>query len=122
MEPFVLLALADGPTHGYELAQAIASVGFRRASEDPSLLYKLLRGLEAEGLAESSWADGDGGPPRRMYTLTRSGEAYLHARAGDLRRQAKRIETFVQRYEAWDRRTKRRAPRSRGGERAEGGS
>jgi poly-beta-hydroxybutyrate-responsive repressor len=115
MEPFVLLALADGPTHGYELAQAIASVGFRRASEDPSLLYKVLRGFEAEGLAESSWADGDAGPPRRMYTLTRSGEEYLHTRAGDLRRQAKRIETFVERYEAWAKRIKRRAPRSRGG-------
>jgi DNA-binding PadR family transcriptional regulator len=115
------LALAAGPAHGYELAQAIASVGFRRASEDPSLLYKLLRGLEEEGLAGSSWADGEGGPPRRMYTLTRSGEEYLHTRAADLRRQAKRIETFVDRYEAWARRAKRRAPKSRSGERADGG-
>lgn len=110
MEPFVLLALADGPVHGYELAQAIGALGFRRAAEDPSVLYKLLRAFEAEGLAASTWTDGAGGPPRRTYTLTRAGEAYLHGRAADLRRQSERIAAFVARYETW---TRRAPPRPR---------
>jgi DNA-binding PadR family transcriptional regulator len=122
MEPFVLLALADGPVHGYELAQTIASAGFRRAGDDPSLLYKLLRALEAEGFATSTWADGEGGPPRRMYTLTPAGEGYLHARAADLRRQARRIATFAERYQAWNRRATRRSRKPTVGKPLEGGS
>jgi DNA-binding PadR family transcriptional regulator len=122
MEPFVLLGLADGPVHGYELAHSIASVGFRRAAEDPSVLYKLLRAFESQGLAASAWTDGDGGPPRRMYTLTRDGEAYLHARASDLRRQAKRIQEFAARYQAWTKRATRRSRKSSSTKRAEGGS
>jgi PadR family transcriptional regulator len=122
MEPFVLLSLADGPVHGYELAQAIASVGFRRAADDPSLLYKLLRALEAEGFATSTWADGEGGPPRRMYTLTSAGEDYLHARAADLRRQAQRIATFTERYQAWTKRAPRRTRKSTVSKHVEGGS
>lgn len=101
MEPFVLLMLTEGAAHGYDLAQKLGSLGFRRAVADPSVLYKLLRALESEGLAESSWAEGDGGPPRRVYTLTRSGEDYLRTRAGDLQRQAKRIATFLERYQTW---------------------
>jgi len=122
MEPFVLLALAGGPVHGYELAQTIASAGFRRAAEDPSLLYKLLRALESEGFATSTWADGEGGPPRRLYTLTPAGEDYLHARAADLRRQAQRIATFTERYQAWTRRARRRPRKSAADKPVEGGS
>lgn len=109
MEPFLLLRLAERPSHGYELVQEIAALGFRRASEDPSALYKLLRRMETEGLTESSWSDGAGGPPRRVYVLTRAGERYLHSRADDLRRQAKRITRFVDRYQSWSRQSKRRA-------------
>jgi PadR family transcriptional regulator PadR len=119
MEPFLLLRLAEGPAHGYELAQAIASLGFRRASADPSVLYKLLRALESEGLAESSWSEGEGGPPRRVYALTAAGEDYLHARAADLQRQATRIALFVDRYQLWSKRARR--ARGRSGARADGG-
>jgi DNA-binding PadR family transcriptional regulator len=122
MEPFVLLALADGPVHGYELAQAIGALGFRRAAEDPSVLYKLLRAFETEGLAASTWTEGDGGPPRRAYTLTPAGEEYLHGRASDLKRQAKRIAAFSARYETWTKRATRRTRNSGSTTRAEGGS
>jgi len=120
MEPFVLLRLAEGPAHGYELAQAISSLGFRRASEDPSVLYKLLRALEEESLAESSWADGEGGPPRRVYKLTRAGMDYLHKRAADLRRQRERIASFLDGYESLATRPRRRG-RARNGRENDGG-
>ena len=120
MEPFVLLRLAEGPAHGYELAPSLATLGFRRASEDPSVLYKLLRTLESEGLAESSWSEGEGGPPRRVYALTSAGEDYLHARAADLQRQAARIALFVDRYQSWSKRTRRSRGRN-SGTRVDGG-
>jgi PadR family transcriptional regulator PadR len=98
MEPFVLLLLAEGPGHGYDLAQAMAAFGFRRAADDPSLVYKLLRGLQDQGYLTSEWGPAGAGPPPRMYRITQSGRAYLDERATDLERQAKRIETFFDRY------------------------
>jgi len=98
MEPFVLLSLAETPAHGYELAQAVAALGFRRATDDPSVLYKLLRGLEDQGYLSSEWGAAGAGPPPRTYRLTRSGRAYLDERAADLERQARRIKVFLGRY------------------------
>jgi PadR family transcriptional regulator PadR len=103
MEPFVLLQIAGEPAHGYEIAQAVAALGFRRAAEDPSVLYKLLRTFEEEDLAESEWAIGDSGPPRRVYRLTAKGVEYLATRAADLERQGARIALFLERYAAWNR-------------------
>ena len=111
MEPFVLLTLAEGAAYGYELAQSIAALGFRRAAEDPSLLYKLLRTLEDEGFAESTWSDSASGPPRRVCALTQAGEDYLHGRAADLQRQSKRIAAFIDRYRVWSSRGRRRGGR-----------
>lgn len=99
MEPFVLLELAAGPTYGYQLAAAVAGFGFRRAQNDPSVVYKVLRGLEAGGYLSSDWSiEGEVAKPRRVYRLTASGEEYLAERADGLRRHAQRIERFAARY------------------------
>lgn len=98
MEPFVLLALAAGPTYGYDLAQMLSTLGFRRAAEDPSVVYKLLHTLEERRFLRSTWAASSDGPARHSYALTETGEAYLHNRAADLERQAQRLEQFFTRY------------------------
>jgi PadR family transcriptional regulator PadR len=118
MEPFVLLRLAEGPAHGYEVAQALAALGFTRAAADASVLYKLLRALEADGRARSAWQAGAAGPPRRVYALTPAGEADLHARAAELARQAERLAGFAARYRAWQARARRQARRGGGRTRA----
>jgi PadR family transcriptional regulator PadR len=116
MEPFVLLQIASGPMHGYEVAQAIGALGFRRAAEDPSVLYKLLRTFEEDGLVTSEWAIAESGPPRRVYQLTSKGHEYLATRADDMERQKKRIELFLVRFAKMTRKgathgTKRREKR-----------
>ena len=103
IEPFVLLRLARAPAHGYELAQTVAELGFRRVARDRSILYKVLRALEEEGCTTSHWETSDAGPARRIYRLTERGETYLAARAEDLERQKRRIDRFLEQY----RKTKR---------------
>lgn len=98
MEPFVLLALATGPTYGYDLAQMLSTLGFRRAAQDPSVVYKLLRALEQRGFLRSTWQVSADGPARRSYQLTEIGEAYLHERAADMERQVQRLLEFLTRY------------------------
>jgi DNA-binding PadR family transcriptional regulator len=107
MEPFVLLEIARGPAHGYEIARAIGALGFRRAAEDPSVLYKLLRAFEEEGLATSDWAIADSGPPKRVYELTSKGHEYLAQRADDLERQQARIASFLEAFTKWKRKSTR---------------
>jgi PadR family transcriptional regulator PadR len=110
MEPFALLQIANSPAHGYEIAQAIGALGFRRAAADPSVLYKLLRTFEDEGLATSEWAIAESGPPRRVYRLTTKGREYLARRADDMERQQARIALFLDGFARLRRRPSRAAP------------
>ncbi len=59
---FVLLAAADGPRHGYQLAREL---GEGRPA-DIGQLYGLLRQLEATGLMHSDWEHSPTGPSRRV--------------------------------------------------------
>jgi len=73
----LLLSVGEIPSHGYEL--------FRRLSEelpeglvpDVAVLYRILRKFEKEGFVVSRLAPGEGGPARKVYFLTPSGEDYL---------------------------------------------
>lgn len=76
-EPMLLCALAIRPAHGYELRRAVEDLTEGLVSIDLPGVYRLLRRLEREGLAWSSWGAGEKGPQRRVYTLTREGLALL---------------------------------------------
>jgi hypothetical protein len=65
-EPAVLLLLAEGPSHGYELADALEEL-LEEGRVDFGNLYRLLRSLEGEGLVASSWSEDTPGPLKRIY-------------------------------------------------------
>src|SRR5215470_14861019 len=70
-EPALLLLLRERPAHGYDLLERLPELtGDQRV--EMGNLYRLLRGLEDEGLVSSDWADG-----KRTYTLTEAGRALL---------------------------------------------
>jgi len=75
----VLGALADGPTYGYAIAQRLEDSGL--GTVKGGTLYPLLSRLETDGLVESSWHAGDGGPGRKYFTLTLAGRVEVRARA-----------------------------------------
>jgi len=54
-----------GPGHGYELLERSGEPGYG-AGVGPGSLYRTLRGMEEEGLVESSRDTAGGGPARRM--------------------------------------------------------
>jgi len=67
----VLLALDAGITHGFDIAEA---AGLRGGT-----VYPILRRLESEGLAKSSWerveiGRREGRPPRKYYQLRSSAQ------------------------------------------------
>ena len=56
--------------------------------------------FEDEGLVTSHWDVGEGGPARRLYSLSDEGEEMLHAWAVHIRQQRKRMDAFLERYQS----------------------
>ncbi len=105
IEPAVLLLLRERPRHGYDLLEDIPDLVGEGADVDLGNLYRLLRGLEAEGVVSSSWHVDSPGPARRIYTLTPAGGRLLDAWATALRSTESVVTMFLGRYDRRERRT-----------------
>jgi len=79
----LLLALEDGgPCHGYALLERIERASEGRVRPAPSLLYRKLHRLLADGLvAETGPPEASGDERRRYYGLTPLGTRVLRAEA-----------------------------------------
>ena len=73
-EPALLLLLRERPAHGYDLLERLPELT-GEARIEMGNLYRLLRGLEEEGLVSSEWDDSSPGPAKRRYAITPAGEA-----------------------------------------------
>jgi PadR family transcriptional regulator PadR len=71
----VHVLLAEEDAHGYALAQRLADVSLGRVKG--GVLYPVLSRLEADGVICAVWKPGDGGPGRKVYSLTDLGRAQL---------------------------------------------
>ncbi len=102
-EPAVLLLLAEGRSHGYQLADDLEEL-LDEGRVDFGNLCRLLRALEEEGLVDSTWSEEAPGPQKRVYELTGEGAALLAAWAASLRARSERIGALLGRYEALEER------------------
>lgn len=96
LRPCLLLLLAEGTSHGYELLDQVRELGFGRM--DPGGLYRCLRAMDEEGLVHSSWEPSTFGPARRTYELTDEGRDWLHVVAGSLASVARSLAAYRRRY------------------------
>jgi DNA-binding PadR family transcriptional regulator len=78
----VLLALADGPLHGYAIMQRVENDS--GVQMGPGTVYGSIQRLERQGLVRE--ADGDVSARRRPFELTADGRAALAAEAVRLQR------------------------------------
>jgi poly-beta-hydroxybutyrate-responsive repressor len=97
VEPALLLVLREGETHGYELAEMLEELD-PEERVDPGNLYRILRGLEEEGVVASRWRDDLPGRAKRTYRLTPVGERLLDDWATALDRTNHAIAAFLRRY------------------------
>ena len=97
LRPCLLLLLAEGTAHGYELLEQITELGMDRV--DPGGLYRCLRAMDEEGLVRSAWEPSTSGPARRTYTLTVEGRAWLHAAAAPLAEVGVALARYQRRYQ-----------------------
>ena len=73
LRPALLLLLAEGDSHGYDLMDQLDSLGFESESLDSSILYRDLRDMEDMGLIQSTWDEDSKGPKRRVYQINEEG-------------------------------------------------
>jgi DNA-binding PadR family transcriptional regulator len=85
--------------HGYELIEHLPEVAGGETRVDVGNLYRLLRGLEEEGVVTSEWSAELPGPAKRTYELTAEGRRVLDRWAKGLREAQGVISGFLERYE-----------------------
>ena len=111
LRPCLLLLLAEGTAHGYELLEQVVELGMERV--DPGGLYRCLRAMDEEGLVRSAWEPSTSGPARRTYTLTEEGREWLHAVAAPLAEVGQALARYQRRYERLRQRARDAAPTGR---------
>ncbi len=73
---FLLLALIDGPRHGYAVMKRSAELSEGRVRMGPGALYTTIQRLVDAALIEEVRADAEDSR-RRLYRLTASGKSLL---------------------------------------------
>lgn len=76
----VLLALGDGPAHGYAIGKEVESRSDGMLNPATGSLYQVLKRLSQDGLIEDAPAD-DNDARRQSYQLTGLGRAVAEAEA-----------------------------------------
>jgi len=95
LETSILASLAESTSHGYDLADQIDILASGLVCVDAGSMYRMLRGMEEEGLVTSSWETAESGPSRRVYTITEQGLEALEMMARSLSQQATSIERLA---------------------------
>jgi PadR family transcriptional regulator len=96
LTPVALVLLREERSYGYELMERLEEFGFEQINA--GTLYRTLRQMEQEGLCKSEWEAHQGGPARRMYSITEDGESYLAAWAEACKKYQNVMDSFSQAY------------------------
>ena len=96
---FILLFLAEGPSHGYELARSFREFMPKGFFADPSVLYRMLKSMEEEELLGCSIEESESGPPKKVYSLTQEGYEALDMWASSFEGLSELLSLFRKRYE-----------------------
>ena len=73
----VLLALEDGPKHGYDVARYLEENSGGSFSLSCGALYPVLHRLEKDKLVSAIWQDAGAMRKKKVYALTPRGHAAL---------------------------------------------
>lgn len=88
----VLLALIEGPLHGYGIRQSVAERTDQEVQLGSGTLYEVIHRLSGDDLIHEvdppERDSGSGGPRRRFYALTETGRQELRA---ELRRMERDV-------------------------------
>lgn len=94
VELLVLATVAEGPAHGYRIAEALRERSGGRFDLPEGTIYPALYKLEREGVLTSRWETGTG-RRRRVYRLTRRGRTALARQRQEWSEYARAVESVL---------------------------
>ncbi len=100
LEAAVLVACAEAPRYGYEIATWLTTEGLVSAPVSPGRLYETLGTLSRAGALVGVDEESDKGPSRRRYHLTETGRERLAAWAASLERTGETLARLLSRMTA----------------------
>lgn len=92
----LLLLIAESPSYGYDLVERLCDLGL--ANVDSAAVYRALRALDQDGLAECWWEESGSGPVRRLYRISDAGLGSLEGWAATVGDSASYLNAFVARH------------------------
>jgi PadR family transcriptional regulator len=75
--PCLLLLLVKNSSHGYQMIERLAQLDYFKNMPDAGVIYRHLRKLEEEEMITSVLEAGEGGPARKVYSITEKGKDCL---------------------------------------------
>ncbi len=98
LQPVLLLQLYGQDRHGYDLLQGLQEFISDAETYDPSIIYRIMREMEANGWVSSYEGTVSRGPRRRMYSLTLEGKEQLARWIVDLQKTKDEINNLLTVY------------------------
>jgi PadR family transcriptional regulator, regulatory protein PadR len=96
IQPAILAVLAEGPLHGYRIADRIGDLpGFEGERPDLSGIYRFLKAMERHGMVCSGWDISAPGPAKKSYRITADGQLCLKRWVKTLESYRKNITSLL---------------------------
>jgi len=96
LQPTILAYLADGPEHGYALADRLSGSPLMNGCRpDRPGVYRSLVAMESQGLVKHVVTASESGPAKRLYRLTSAGKVCLGKWTDTLERYQKGVAKLV---------------------------
>src|SRR5438445_9418978 len=95
LDLLILKVLANGPVHGWAIAQRIKQMSNEVLQFSRGSLYPALHKLEQQGWIEAEWGESENNRSAKYYTLTREGRRALKQEAAQWERLSAAISGIV---------------------------
>ena len=91
----ILRILYEYPTHGYQIMDELRKFTMNEYAPEPGAIYTMLRRLEQRGFLASRWEKKASRADRRVYTITKEGEAFLRDGLRMVKRRRQLMDDLV---------------------------
>jgi len=96
LDLLILGTVAQGPIHGYGIAQRILLLSQEALRVRQGSLYPALHRLERQRLIKADWRPSDSGPMAKYYGLTAAGRKRLEQETAEWRQYAGAVALVLQ--------------------------
>src|SRR5438093_8942095 len=95
LDLLILKVLANGPVHGWAIAQRIKQMSNEVLQFSQGSLYPALHKLEQQGWIEAEWGESENNRRAKYYSLTRAGRKMMAREAAQRERLSAAISRVV---------------------------